>query len=185
MGGPTDTREDPARRPGLAGVAGTVGSVAEWVLGLVLIGAVLVNVVNASGRYLFSVAFTGADELMVFTMIFVVMTGAVLALAGRRHINISLIPSYAKGRTRHALHIVYDVVALGVASYVTYASWSFVTRIGALGTKSMTLGIPMTVPHSAILLGFAAMTLVAAASLVQSIRALIADGATLEPEGGR
>lgn len=182
---PIGTHENPATRPASAGLARIIGSIAEWVLGLVLIGAVLVNVVNASGRYLFSVAFTGADELMVFTMIFVVMAGAVLALAGRRHINISLIPSYATGRARHALHIVHDLVALGATSYVTYASWSFVTRIGALGTKSMTLGVPMTVPHSAILLGFAAMTLVAAGCLIGSVLALIADGAIPDSEGGR
>ena len=65
-------------RDALAGLAAAVGQAAEWVLGLMLLAVVAINVVNASGRYLFSYRLVGADELMVYTVIYVVMGWAVL-----------------------------------------------------------------------------------------------------------
>ena len=90
MGKSAAYRDIKADDGGSKGPLGHLGSAVEWVLGLVLIGVVLINVVNATGRYLFSASMTGADELMVFIMIFVVMVGAVLALAGRRQYLLEL-----------------------------------------------------------------------------------------------
>lgn len=146
---------------------GKLGRAIETVLGLVLIAIVLINVGNAAGRYLFRFSVTGTDEIMVFGMIFIVVAGAVLALARRTHIAIDLVPTYASARTRLAVYLVHDVVTFAATAYATYASYSFVSRIAALGTKSMTLGIPMIVPHGALLAGFAAMALV---SLVYFVR---------------
>jgi TRAP-type C4-dicarboxylate transport system permease small subunit len=157
-----------------------VATALERALGILLIAVVAINIVNATGRYLLSYAFTGADEVMVFVMIYVVMGGAVLSLAQRKHININLLPSYARGRARHALYAIHDLVALGASLFAVYASWLFVARIARLGTTSMTLGIPMIIPHAAILLGFGAMAVVALFVFVRDIRALLADEPIVE-----
>lgn len=155
-----------------------VGIVVERALGILLIAVVAINIVNATGRYLLSYAFTGADEVMVFVMIYVVMGGAVLSLVQRKHINVNLLPSYTHGRARHALHAIHDLVALCASLFAVHASWLFVAKIGRLGTGSMTLGIPMIIPHAAVLLGFGAMTVVALVALARDIRAWIADEPT-------
>ncbi len=139
----------------------------HWVLGMAMLAVVAINVVNATGRYLFGFSMTGSDELMVYTMVWMVMSGAVLALAGRDHISVNLVPSYAGGRTLHLLHIVHDLAALAACGLATYSSYGFVTRIAALGTRSMGLGVPMIVPHAALLFGFAALTLTTLALLLR------------------
>ncbi|WP_193178550.1 TRAP transporter small permease [Oricola nitratireducens] len=169
MGKSAAYRDIKADDGGSKGPLGHLGSAVEWVLGLVLIGVVLINVVNATGRYLFSASMTGADELMVFIMIFVVMVGAVLALAGRRHICVNLLPSYATGRRLHFLYVVHDLIGLAATSYAFHASWLFVSKIARLGTKSMTLGIPMTIPHSALLIGFGAMAVISFVCLIRDL----------------
>lgn len=185
MAGSADTANAVEPTQASTGVTARVGTAVEWVLGLLLIGVVAINVINASGRYLFSHAVTGADELMVYAIIFVVMGGAVLALARRQHININLLPSYVRGRWRHALFIVHDLVAIAVTGYAAQASWTFVQRIARVDTKSMALGIPMTIPHSAVLAGFVGMAVVAAACLLRDIRALTLNASDAVAEARR
>lgn len=143
-----------------ARLADTVFGVAHTILGLALIFVVAINVANASGRYLFGFALLGADELMVYTIIWMVMAAAILSLTQRSHISVNLLPSYATGRARHALHMVHAAAAVVACSYASYASWLFLGRISRLGVTSMGLGIPMTVPHAALFLGFVGLTLV-------------------------
>ena len=168
MAGATATRDRSASRTTLA----RAGTAVEWVLGMTLIGVVVLNVANATGRYLFSAAINGADEAMVFVMIFVVMTGAVLALARRSHIGVDLLPTWLTGRRLRALYVLHDLVALGATAFAAWASWGFVTRLARLGTTSMMLGIPMTIPHTVVLLGFAGMAAVSVVLLVRDLGAL-------------
>jgi len=149
------------------------------VLGVALLLVVAVNVSNASGRYLFGYSLTGTDELMVYTMVWVVMAGAVLSLAGRTHIAVDLLPTYTRGRLRHLVLLVHDIAALVACGYATWASWQFVTRLAGLGTTSMGLGIPMAIPHAALLGGFACLVLVAGALFLRGLVALVRN----DPDG--
>lgn len=147
--------------------AGAAIGWAHTLLGLVLLVVVFVNFANAVGRYLFGIAPVGADEFMVYAIIWSVMLSAILSLVLRSHINVNLLPSYAHGRTLHLLHILQDLVAIIACGYATYASWLFVGRISRLGVTSMGLGLPMAVPHTALLAGFAGLTLAGAVMLVR------------------
>jgi TRAP-type C4-dicarboxylate transport system permease small subunit len=173
----TGARHD-GDRSALGRAGSAVGRGLHAALGLVLLAVVAVNVANAAGRYLLGVSVTGTDELMVYAMIWVVMLGAVLSLAGRQHIGIELLPAAVgpRARARAALYLVHDAVALAVCAYLARASWLFVTRISGLGTTSMGLGIPMSWPHAALLVGFAGMAVVAAGLIVADLRRLLAGG---------
>ncbi|WP_378941267.1 TRAP transporter small permease [Mesorhizobium sp. ANAO-SY3R2] len=154
-------------------IAGMSGNLLHTVLGVALLFVVGVNVVNASGRYLFGYSMTGTDELMVYTLIWVVMAGAILSLAKRDHISVNLLPSYATGRSRHFLHVIHNTAAVFACAYATYASNIFVGKISRLGTTSMGFGVPMSVPHAALLFGFAGLTIVATIMLVRDVDALL------------
>lgn len=166
---------------GLLAAANAVAGAVHWVLGLAMLAIVAINVVNATGRYLLGFSMTGADELMVYTMVWVVMAGAVLSLASRDHIGVNLVPSYATGRTLHLVHAVHDLTALLSCALATYASWGFVTRIAAIGPRSMGLGLPMVIPHAALLAGFAALTLTALALLLRDADAWSRSAPSAEP----
>lgn len=161
------------RQSSLSRVAGLAMSGLHSLLGLTLLFVVGVNVLNATSRYLFGISPVGADELMVYSVIWVVMVGAILSLFLRSHINVNLLPLYAKGRIRHLLHVLQDAAAVFACGYTTYASWLFLGRISKLGVTSMGLGVPMTLPHAALLFGFAGLTVTGAVMFVGDVIALV------------
>lgn len=159
--------------------------VRDWLqnlLGIGLLVVVAINVANAGSRYLFGISPVGADELMVFLVIWVVMIGAVLSFFLRTHISVNLLPLYLRGRARLALFLVHDAAAVLACGYATYASWLFVGRISAIGVTSMGLGVPMTVPHAALLVGFAGLTLAGIAMFLRDLLRLLRNAPA--PEAG-
>lgn len=142
-------------------------------LGVMLLFVVAINFLNAVSRYLFGISPVGADELMVYVVIWSVMLASIPSLFLRSHINVNLLPSYTGGRTRHLLHIIHDAVAILASSYAAYASWLFIGRISRIGVTSMGFGMPMTVPHGALLVGFAGLAITGAFMLVRDCLAFI------------
>lgn len=142
---------------------------AQAVLGLALIGMVLLNVANAAGRYVGLPMLTGADELLVYTMIWIVMLGAILATRTRDHLAIDLLPAALPRAQARVLRLVTDAITCAVSGFVAWHSFDFITRIAAIGQTSMGLGVPMAVPHAAIFIGFAGMSLVSLWLLVRGI----------------
>lgn len=123
-------------------------------LGLCLIVMVLINVANAVGRYSGWFSLVGADELLVYGMIWIVMLGAILAARSRDHLSINLLPNAMTGRLAAVLQIAIDVATVSVSVLIAWHSFIFIERIASLNQKSMGLGMPMVIPHSAILVGF-------------------------------
>lgn len=138
-------------------------------LGLGMIAMVAVNVTNAVGRYSGLFALVGADELLVYGMIWIVMLGAILAARDRSHLSINLLPSAVSGQSAAALQIGIGLVTVAVSAFVAWHSFDFVGRIASLNQASMGLGIPMVVPHSAIFVGFGGIAVVTAVLTVLDI----------------
>ena len=145
-------------------------------LGLGLITMVLLNVANAAGRYGGLPTLTGADELLVFGMIWIVMIGGILTTRDRSHLAIDLLPPMFGGRGQLILQIGTSVVTAVVSAFIAWHSWTFIDRIGAVGQKSMGLGIPMTVPHFAVLTGFAGTAMVSILLVAGDARAALQGG---------
>jgi len=143
------------------------------ILGAAVLFVVGVNVVNATGRYFFGMSFTGADELMVYTVVWIVMAGTVLSMAKRSHISLNLVPGYLPARWRTLLFAGHELIGLVACAYATHAAWLYTTRLARLGVTSMGLGMPMVIPHAALLLGFGALVLVCAWLLLRDLLAFI------------
>ncbi|MEM7444991.1 MAG: TRAP transporter small permease subunit [Pseudomonadota bacterium] len=133
----------------------------RWALGLLLIAMVLLNVANAAGRYLFGRAIAGADELLVFSMVWLVFAGVVLVTAEGRHLRLDLGQSLFSGRLGAFRAALINLMIAVLCFYVALQSWEIIGRLGQIGQRSMALGIPMVVPHAAIAIGLAATALVA------------------------
>ena len=143
------------------------------ILGLLLLGMVALNVVSALCRYVLGIVFTGADEVLVFSMIWMVMVGMVLVTVDRRHIALDFIVTRAGPRRRAALFVIHHAVMTGACAYAAFHCWSFVVRVAAIGQVSMALGIPMAVPHFALVLGFAGTAIAAALLLAADVAELM------------
>jgi TRAP-type C4-dicarboxylate transport system permease small subunit len=152
---------NPAVPPIVARIAQFAAAAARNVLGAVLIGMVLLNVVNAVCRYVFSVVLIGADEILVYAMIWVVMIGIILVTIDRRHIALDLLMNKLAPRPRIALAILHHLIVAGACGYATVQCLEFASRVAALGQTSMAIGFPMVFAHAALVIGFAGTTLVA------------------------
>lgn len=133
-----------------------------FLLGLGLVAMVVVNVANAIGRYSGWFSFVGADELLVYGMIWIVMLGAILAARSRDHLSINLLPTAMSGGLAATVQILIDIATVAVSLFIAWNSFVFIERIAALNQTSMSLGIPMVIPHSAILVGFVGIAAVTA-----------------------
>lgn len=103
---------------------------------------------------------------MIYLIIWLVMIASILSYFSRTHISVNILPLYTNGRVRHLWYVLQDVAALFASAFATYASWLFVGRIARIGVTSMGLGMPMTIPHAALLCGFAGLTIAAGIKLV-------------------
>jgi len=140
-------------------------------LGVALLALVALNVANAIARAT-GIVVIGVDEVLVFGMIWMVMLGMLLVTAERGHINFELVTSRVTPRTRLILMIVTHVILAAACAYSAFQSFKYVSQITNLGQTSMALGMPMLIPHSALLVGFGGTAIIAAMILVSDIRLL-------------
>jgi TRAP-type transport system small permease protein len=160
---PDDIPAPPAIALRLARMAAVA---ARALLGTLLIGMVLLNVANAACRYLFGLVFIGADELMVFAMIWMVMIGMILVTIDRRHIALDFLANRLTSRPRIALTLFHHLILAIGAAYAAVQCLEFTRRVAAIGQTSMAIGFPMVFAHSALVVGFAGTALVAAMLVV-------------------
>jgi TRAP-type C4-dicarboxylate transport system permease small subunit len=156
---------------GAAHLIALIERVVRYALGLLLIAMVLLNAAAASARYLFGDGLVGSDELMVFALVWVVFLGAALLEREGRHLNFDLLLKLLPQSGRHVLRAGIGLVSALVLAVVAWQSLAVVERLGALGQVSMAGGVPMAVPHAALLAG---LGLAALASLATAVRSMIA-----------
>ncbi|MGD9921850.1 MAG: TRAP transporter small permease [Pseudorhodoplanes sp.] len=154
-----------------AGLARVALSAVRALLGLVLIGLVVLNVVNAVARATGRVVI-GVDEVLIYGMIWMVMIGMLLVTADRSHIALEILTARVGSRARCALSIVTHAVMMAACAYAAVQSFGFIQRVTATGQTSMALGMPMLIPHSALLIGFGGTAIIAAMIMVSDIRSL-------------
>ena len=133
---------------------------------------VLLNVASSAGRYLFGRSIPGSDELLIFAMVWLVFMAAVFITKDRGHLGFDLLRKAAPPRLAAVFAMATDLVIMLLAAYVGYQSWQVIGKFAQIGQRSMALGIPMSIPHSAIFLGFALIGLV-------TLFAFLRDAATL------
>ncbi len=172
-----DTPPDPGSR--LTRIA---ASALRGLLGFILIGLVLLNVANALCRAA-GIVIIGVDEVLVFGMIWMVMLGVLLVTADRGHINFELVTSRVSPKTQTILMVVTHAILAVVCLYTAYESFQFVRQITRLGQTSMALGMPMIIPHSAVVVGLGGTAIIAAALVFNGVQ-MLASGKYLQQGQG-
>jgi TRAP-type C4-dicarboxylate transport system permease small subunit len=138
----------------------------------VLIGLVFLNVATAVARATGTVVI-GVDEVLVFGMIWMVMLGMLLVTAERGHINFELVTSRVGPRMQVILMVVTHLILSASCAYAAWQSFLYVSQITRLGQTSMALGMPMLIPHSAVVVGFGGTAIIAAILAIGGIRQLV------------
>jgi TRAP-type transport system small permease protein len=148
-------------RSALARSCDALASVIERVLAVGLIGAILFNVINVVGRYVTGFTLTGIDEIEVYLLIWIAFLNAAVVSWRGAHLRMDLIVNALPDWLQRAIHVFEAVVLLMVTSFVAYYSFLYVQRIFRLGAVSDMARVPTWIAHSAVLVGFGAMALVA------------------------
>jgi TRAP-type C4-dicarboxylate transport system permease small subunit len=141
----------------------------EKLLGLALITAVVFNFVNVVGRYVFGRTFIAADEVQIYIMVYIAFLGAAVATWRRLHLRMDVLVHRLPRAVQAALGATELALVLVLAGFVLYVSSGYVQQMAGLDARSQNAGIPMWIPHSAIVLGFG---LIAAAAVLQIIQLL-------------
>ena len=142
----------------------------EKLLGLALIIAVLINFVNVVGRYIFGSTFISADEVQIYIMVYIAFLGAAVATWRRIHLRMDVLVQRLPGGIKAVLAAAELVLILVLASLVLYVSSGYVTQMAGLDARSQNAGIPMWIPHSALVLGFGLIAVLAVLQIFQLFR---------------
>ncbi|MPY71004.1 MAG: TRAP transporter small permease subunit [Alphaproteobacteria bacterium] len=146
------------RVPGAAERAmARVMAVPRFVVAALILVSIAINFANVVGRYVFFSPIVWAEEAMIFIMIWCVFIGAVLVTWDGRHLRMDLLAAAIPSPWREAVNFIAAAGFLAVTGLVTVQSWEAVTLFAGLGQTSTTAGVPMVIPHSALLIGFALM----------------------------
>ena len=142
----------------------------EKLLGLALIAAVVFNFVNVVGRYIFGRTFIAADEVQIFIMVYIAFLGAAVATWRRLHLRMDVLVHLLPRRVQAALAATELALVLVLAAFVLYVSSGYVVQMAGLDARSQNAGIPMWLPHSAIVMGFGLIAVLAVLQIVQLFR---------------
>lgn len=143
--------------------AGAPNGIGEWIfyripgaaaaaLGLVAIG---VNFANVIGRYALSSPIVWAEELLRYALIWIVYLGAIMVTWRFEHLSIDIFVRSRSPVMRTALRITFDVSLLAACTIVIVTAMKVVGLLRMLDKTSVIMGLPLEVPHFAILFGFA------------------------------
>lgn len=132
------------------------------VLALLLLGMVGLNVANVGARHGLASSIPGADEILIFAMIWLVFVGAALVAAQDKHLRFPVLFDRFPYAARRIIGIAIAAGSACLFGFTAFASWQVIVKLDRIGQTSMAAGIPMTVPHTAVLVCFTLMTLIAA-----------------------
>lgn len=137
----------------------------QYALALALLAAVVMNFAGVVGRYLLGVAVVGADEAQIFLLVWIAFLGAAVVTWRDQHLRMDVLVGYLPARARAALRVVEALALLALSCVVVWQSALYVRQMMAIDRRSDAAGIPMALPHAAVLAGFVLIALIALARL--------------------
>jgi TRAP-type C4-dicarboxylate transport system permease small subunit len=144
--------------------------VIEMTLAFAFILAVLLNFTNVVGRYVFGISLLGSDELQVFIIVGVTFLGAAVVTRRNQHLRMDVLVQFMPAWMRLALRIAEQLLLIALAGFVITQSFFYARQMLRIGRTSDMAGVPMWIPHGAVVLGFALIVIVSAWRLIGIVR---------------
>jgi TRAP-type C4-dicarboxylate transport system permease small subunit len=127
---------------------------------VLLLAAIAINFANVVARYLFRASIYWADEAMVFLVIWSIFLAAVAVSHDGSQLTMDLFSTRLQPLLRRALDGAIAAVCLATFAFMTWQAVIVVRTLFRNDQRSIALDIPMVVPHTALLVGFALSALV-------------------------
>jgi C4-dicarboxylate transporter DctQ subunit len=129
--------------------------------GVLFLVAVVINIVNVIGRYVFAAPVFWAEEALSFILIWIVFLVAGSITYRGAHLNMDLVYSMLPKAWKQVVRIAIVIALIVCTLFTAFQSWKIVAL--HLHNHSVTAGteIPLVIPTSALLFGFSFMAVAA------------------------
>ncbi|WP_254436025.1 TRAP transporter small permease [Ruegeria arenilitoris] len=145
-------------------------SVFRNVAAAILLVVVILNFSNVMLRYVFGQSLIWAEEVLIYSNIWVVAVAAVAVTVDRGHLTIDVLGQATDSRWRRVLAFLSDGIVLAVSLGAVTASLAAIKIFLYSSQSSVSAKIPMWLPHSAFLVCFSAIAGISAYGLIQLVR---------------
>ena len=159
-------------------VSAGVVTLPRLIIGSLILFGIAVNFANVLGRYLFLAPIVWAEEIMIYSMVWMVFIGAVLVSWDGHHLKMDFFSIMMPSPFKEIMNFTGVVCFLLVAIFVLPQTFTVTELMFRLDQRSVVAEIPMVIPHFAILLGFIMMFVV----IVWRFKRLIRGDLTSEVE---
>lgn len=150
--------DSPSQTTPPADAIGRIGerilSVPRAVLAALLLAGIALNFANVVGRYVFEEVILWAEEAMIYANVWFVFLGAALVAWDGQHLKMDLFTSNLPKAPRRMVNLLSTIIVLACCIFVLINSFPVVELMAKNKQVSVAGGIPMTVPHVAVLVGF-------------------------------
>lgn len=140
----------------------------------IMVAASFAQVVN---RNFFKLPISWFEEAAVYCMIYMVLIGTEIGLRDGTQIAVTAVVDKLKGKGKKIVRIVAKGILVIFSAAICYSSVQILELQVKTGQTSPALQLPMSVPYAALVLSFAAITLVQGATLIGMVADLIKNGA--------
>lgn len=129
------------------------------ITGTLLLVATAINFANVIGRYVFATPIFWAEEILVFIVVWSVFVAAASIAYRGGHLSMDLFYTRFRSLWKKIINGAVAVLFIACGVFVVLQSYQVVSLHIRTGAVSLAAGAPLTVPHSALLVGFAIMVL--------------------------
>src|SRR5438132_12364452 len=129
----------------------------EGVLALALLAAIALNFINVIGRYVFARSILGADEVQIYAMLWIAFLGAGVVAWRGEHLRMDVLTRFFPPFAAGVLRVLELALLLALSGFVLVHSWRYTAQMATMTSASA--GIPMWIPHGAVVAGFALLGL--------------------------
>jgi len=124
------------------------------IIGSLILIAIAINFANVIGRKVFASPVPWAEEIMIFIMAWCVFVGAVAVSWDGRHLRMDLFSRTLPAPWKRCVNLVATLALLAFCALMVWYSFDYVKFMFLSGQRSNAANLPMTIPHSAVLIGF-------------------------------
>jgi TRAP-type C4-dicarboxylate transport system permease small subunit len=129
------------------------------ITGSLLLVATAINVANVIGRYLFGAAIFWTEEILVFIVIWSVFLAVPSIAYQGDHVYMDLFSARLRGPWKKLVNSAVAALFIACGVFVVVQSYRVVALHLRTGAVSVAAGVPLAIPHAALLVGFALMVL--------------------------
>src|SRR5574338_691966 len=112
-------------------------------IALLLIAAVLINLCNVAGRYLFDKPIFWAEEGMVFLQIAIVVIGASAVSRDNAHLRMDAAEHLLPARLKRVVDLIALLATVAAALVVVWAACGLVLEMYESDQRSVALELPL------------------------------------------